>query len=143
VSSTSPAPSAGDTDPQDTPAAPAVPEAFQATPHAERYVLQADALRRRQLRAALLYGSSRYWRRRQRIWPAAIAGSILAAVIAGVIVAADAFRHQQDINQDRHVGLLPPEESQEPEAEPPIPGGGTTPEARTPVPVEPSPDTSS
>ncbi|MEY9214358.1 hypothetical protein NI17_020205 [Thermobifida halotolerans] len=94
-----------DTPRTDTPAkgspGPAVPEAFHATPNAERYVLQADALRRQQLRAALLYGSSRYWRRRQRVWPAVIAGAILVAVVSGGIVVAGAFEKQQAINEER------------------------------------------
>lgn len=75
-----------------------VPEAFHATPNAERYVLLADALRRRQLRAALLYGSSRNWRRRQRAWPAVVAGVILVAVIVGGIAVASAFQRQSDLN---------------------------------------------
>ncbi|CAM3508935.1 hypothetical protein NOGI109294_00210 [Nocardiopsis gilva] len=78
-----------------------VPEAFQFTPNAEQYVLQADALRRRQLRAALLYGSSRYWRRRQRVWPAVIGGVILVAIICGGISVHSAFNKQQEINQER------------------------------------------
>ena len=94
-----------DTTGTDTPArgadTPAVPEAFHATPNAERYVLQADALRRQQLRAALLYGSSRYWRRRQRVWPAVVAGAILTAVVSGGIVVAGAFEKQQAINEER------------------------------------------
>ncbi|WP_141924978.1 hypothetical protein [Haloactinospora alba] len=78
-----------------------MPEAFQFTPNAEQYVLQADALRRRQLRAALLYGSSRYWRRRQRVWPSVIAGLILTGVICGAITVAEAFQKQQEINEQR------------------------------------------
>lgn len=101
-----------DTTGTDTPArgadTPAVPEAFHATPNAERYVLQADALRRQQLRAALLYGSSRYWRRRQRVWPAMIAGAILVAVVSGGIVVASAFEKQQAINEERFQQYGPP-----------------------------------
>ncbi|MDS1270153.1 hypothetical protein RIF23_07585 [Lipingzhangella sp. LS1_29] len=81
-----------------------VPEAFHYTPNAEQYVLQADALRRRQLRAALLYGSSRYWRRRQRVWPAVICGVVLIGVICGGIAVAGAFEAQQDINEERGRG---------------------------------------
>ncbi|WP_067604201.1 hypothetical protein [Nocardiopsis listeri] len=78
-----------------------LPEAFQSTPDTERYVLQADALRRRQLRAAVLYGSSRYWRTRQRVWPSVIVGLILAAVVAAALVVFGAFQTQRDLNEER------------------------------------------
>ncbi|GAA1085399.1 ABC transporter permease [Nocardiopsis metallicus] len=78
-----------------------LPEAFQSTPHTERYVLQADALRRRQLRAAILYGSSRYWRRRHHVWPSVVVGLIAAAVLAAGIVVANAFQVQQELNEQR------------------------------------------
>lgn len=81
-----------------------VPEAFHFTPNAEQYVLQADALRRRQLRAAILYGSSRYWRRRQAVWPAVIGGLILIALICGGIAVHAAFQKQQEINEERRNG---------------------------------------
>ncbi|CAM4036439.1 hypothetical protein GCM10009799_22550 [Nocardiopsis rhodophaea] len=90
-----------------------VPEAFQFTPNAEQYVLQADALRRRQLRAALLYGSSRYWRRRQRVWPAVIGGVILVAIICGGISVASAFHKQQEINKERESARNPGSVSQQ------------------------------
>ncbi len=51
------------------------------TPNAERYLLEADALRRRQLRSALLHGSSRTWRDNRRIWPGIVAGIVVVAVI--------------------------------------------------------------
>lgn len=78
-----------------------LPEAFQTTPDTERYVLQADALRRRQLRAAILYGSSRYWRVRQRLWPSVVIGLIVAAVFAAAIVVFGAFQAQRDLNGER------------------------------------------
>ncbi|MEU3308077.1 ABC transporter permease [Nocardiopsis sp. NPDC006832] len=78
-----------------------LPEAFQSTPDSERYVLQADALRRRQLRAAILYGSSRYWRTRQRVWPSVIVGLILAALVAAALVVFGAFQTQRDLNEER------------------------------------------
>ena len=81
-----------------------LPEAFQTTPDTERYVLQADALRRRQLRAAILYGSSRYWRTRQRVWPAVVVGAIIAAVLAAAIVVFGAFQAQRDLNEERGLG---------------------------------------
>jgi hypothetical protein len=81
-----------------------VPEAFRATSNVEQYVLEADALRRRQLRSALLYGSSRFWRRKQRIWPSVIFGVVLVAVICGVIALIGAFDRQQEINELRGRG---------------------------------------
>lgn len=61
--------------------------ALQTTPNAERYVLEADAMRRRQLRSALLHGSARNWRESRRIWPAVVAGLVVVAVIlAGLSV---------------------------------------------------------
>ncbi|MGH3423688.1 MAG: hypothetical protein ACRDO8_03100 [Nocardioidaceae bacterium] len=58
---------------------------FGTTPNAEKYVLEADAMRRRQLRSALLHGSSRTWREHRRVWPAIAVGIILTAVvIAGI-----------------------------------------------------------
>lgn len=83
---------------------PQLPEAFHYTPDEEKYVLEADALRHRQLRSALLYGSSRYWRRRQRVWPAVIGGAILIALICGVIALIGAFGKQQEINEERGWG---------------------------------------
>lgn len=62
--------------------------AFQNTPNAEKYVLEADAMRRRQLRSALLHGSRRTWREQNKQWPAVVVGVIVVAVIiAGLIVA--------------------------------------------------------
>lgn len=62
--------------------------ALRSTPNAERYVLEADAMRRRQLRSALLHGSGRNWRENRRAWPAIVAGLIVVAVIlAGLSVA--------------------------------------------------------
>ncbi|WP_304452339.1 hypothetical protein [Nocardiopsis sp. YSL2] len=83
---------------------PQLPEAFHYTPDEEKYVLEADALRHRQLRSALLYGSSRYWRRRQRVWPSVIGGAILIALICGVIALIGAFGRQQEVNEERGWG---------------------------------------
>ncbi|GAB3463594.1 hypothetical protein GCM10027570_50810 [Streptomonospora sediminis] len=114
-------------------AQPPLPDAFQTTPNAESYVLQADALRRRQLRAALLYGSSRYWRRRQRVWPAAIAGGILAAITAGIIVVAGAFDAQQAINDQREQGPGDPVNTVTPEQPPPVVGENASPGPQSPA----------
>lgn len=83
---------------------PQLPEAFHYTPDEEKYVLQADALRHRQLRSAMLYGSSRYWRRRQRVWPAVIGGLIITALVCGVIALIGAFERQQEVNEQRGIG---------------------------------------
>ncbi|RKS06287.1 hypothetical protein DFP74_1915 [Nocardiopsis sp. Huas11] len=83
---------------------PQLPEAFHYTPDEEKYVLQADALRHRQLRSALLYGSSRYWRRRQRVWPAVVFGVVVTALVCGVIALIGAFGRQQEVNEERGFG---------------------------------------
>ena len=93
-----PAPGPGSPEP---PGPTPLPEAVQTTPHTARYVLQADALRRRQLRAALLYGSSRYWRQRHHVWPSVVVGLIAAAVLAAGIVVWGAFQTQREINEER------------------------------------------
>lgn len=84
-----------------TEAPPTIPPAFVSTPHAERYLLEADTLRRRQLRSALLHGAAQGWRERQRIWPAVIAGVVLVAVILAALAVADAFEKQQRIDEER------------------------------------------
>lgn len=71
---------------------------FAGTPDAERHVLAADSLRRRQLRAALLHGSARSWRDRRRIWPAVLAGLVVTALALAAIAVHSAFeatREQQ------------------------------------------------
>ncbi|MDO9379928.1 MAG: hypothetical protein Q7T56_13870 [Nocardioidaceae bacterium] len=61
---------------------------FQTTPNAEKYVLEADAMRRRQLRSALLHGSDRTWREHRKVWPAVAIGVVVTAVgIAGITMA--------------------------------------------------------
>jgi len=76
--------------------------AFARTPHAERYLLESDGLRRRQLRSALLHGSTRVWRERPRVWPAVLGGIVVVAVIVAVIAVHAAFERQRDItNRER------------------------------------------
>lgn len=65
------------------------------TPNAERYVLEADAMRRRQLRSALLHGSSRTWREHRRVWPAVSVGIVVAAVIVAGLAVQDALRQEE------------------------------------------------
>lgn len=75
---------------QSGPPAPQPPMA--GTPNAEKYVLEADAMRRRQLRSALLHGSRRTWREHRRIWPAIVIGVIAAAVVVAAIAVIGAYR---------------------------------------------------
>lgn len=91
----------------DQPAAPAydpVPAPGFETPNAERYVLEADAMRRRQLRSALLHGSTRTWREHRRVWPAVVAGIIVAAVIVAAMGVTGAFRQEQENEEQERVG---------------------------------------
>jgi hypothetical protein len=75
------------------------PQPFARTPNAERYLLESDNLRRRQLRSALLHGSTRVWRERQRVWPAALGGLIVVAVIVAAIAVSGAFQRQREITE--------------------------------------------
>jgi hypothetical protein len=70
--------------------------AMQNTPNAERYVLEADAMRRRQLRSALLHGSRRTWREHTRIWPAVVVGLIVVAVVVAGLAVTQAFRKTEE-----------------------------------------------
>ncbi len=67
----------------------------------ERLLLDAAALRRRQLCAAFLHGSARSWRIRRRIWPAAVAGLLIVALAIAALAVAAAFAAQQKIDQER------------------------------------------
>jgi hypothetical protein len=73
---------------------------FATPPNAERNMLQSENLRRRQLRSALLHGSSRSWRERRRIWPAVLSGVVVVVVITAAIGVYGAFRLQQRIADD-------------------------------------------
>ncbi len=64
----------------------------------ERVVLDAAALRRRQLCVAFLHGSARSWRVSRRIWPAALAGLLLVALAVAALAVAGAFARQQEID---------------------------------------------
>lgn len=72
-------------------------EPFVSTPNAERYLIESDNLRRRQLHAALLHGSGRTWRERRRIWPAVLVGLVVVAIVVASIAVHGAFQRQQRI----------------------------------------------
>ncbi|WP_456696078.1 hypothetical protein [Aeromicrobium sp. P5_D10] len=74
--------------------------AMRNTPNAERYVLEADAMRRRQLRSALLHGSRRTWRDHPRIWPAVVVGIIVVAVILAGLAVTEAFKKTSQNEKD-------------------------------------------
>jgi hypothetical protein len=67
-------------------------EPFATTPGAERHILIADSLRRRQLRTAMLHGSGRSWRQRRPVWPAVLAGTVVTAVLLAGIAVYRAFQ---------------------------------------------------
>ena len=70
------------------------------TPNAEKYVLQADAMRRRQLRSALLHGSRRTWREHPRVWPAIVVGVIAVAVVVAAIAVVDAYQKSKEQKEE-------------------------------------------
>lgn len=77
-------------------------EPFVATPYAEKYLIESDNLRRRQLRAALLHGTGRTWRENRRLWPAVLVGLVVVAIVVASIAVHGAFERQQRIaDEDR------------------------------------------
>lgn len=70
------------------------------TPYREKYVLEADALRRRQLASALVHGTQRSWRENRQVWPSVAAGAVATAVVIAVICVYSAFETQQ-VNERR------------------------------------------
>jgi len=87
-----------------------VPPSLAGTPNAERYVLEADAMRRRQLRSALLHGSRRTWREHRRAWPAVVVGIVLAAVVVAALAVMQALdktvENQKEKEQQRAAPVL-------------------------------------
>lgn len=81
---------AGQSHPQAT-----VPPAFVSSPNAERHLLEADALRRRQLGSAFLHGSGRTWRDRRAVWPFAALGVAVVALVIISFAVTGAFKSQQ------------------------------------------------
>jgi hypothetical protein len=81
---------------------------FGTTPNAERYLIESDNLRRRQLRSALLHGSGRMWRERRRVWPAVLAGLVVVAVTVAAIGVYGAFVRQQRIAEQEKQRRQPP-----------------------------------
>lgn len=73
-------------------------------------MIAADNLRRRQLKSALLHGSSRTWREQRRIWPGVAAGVVVVAVIIAAIAVAGAFRNERELqqHQQRQASHPPP-----------------------------------
>lgn len=90
-------------------ARPAPTLSMQNTPNAEKYVLEADEMRRRQLRTALLHGTRETWREYKRIWPAVVVGLIVVAVILAGMAVLDAFRvtKKNDEERDRQMQKPP------------------------------------
>lgn len=74
---------------------------YVGTPYAERYVIAADNLRRRQLTSALLHGRRRTWREQRRIWPSVIAGLMVVALIVAGIAVIGALRTEQQVQRER------------------------------------------
>jgi flagellar biosynthesis/type III secretory pathway M-ring protein FliF/YscJ len=107
--------------------------AMQNTPNAERYVLEADAMRRRQLRSALLHGSRRTWRDHPRTWPAVVVGIIVVAVIIAGLAVTEAFKKTSENEKKQE------QDRQKPAATAPaVPGPAATSPA-APPPTQPAP----
>lgn len=118
---------AADDERDEPPTKPPPTLALQNTPNAERYVLEADAMRRRQMRSALLHGSRRTWREHQRIWPAIVVGVIVIAVIVAGFAVRDAFRTTQENQREREQQQAPATAPVEPGEQPADPEPTGTP----------------
>lgn len=84
--------------PPRSPDPPPVPE-FDI-PNAEKYMLEADVMRRRQLRSALLHGSTRTWREHRSVWPGVVAGVVVSALIIAILAVETAYTKDRE-NQQR------------------------------------------
>ena len=94
---------------------------MQNTPNSERYVLEADAMRRRQLRSALLHGSRRTWREHTRIWPAVVVGLIVVAVVVAALAVTEAFKKTEENEKKQQDG-----QGASPTSAPSVPGPSPT-----------------
>ncbi len=68
-------------------------------PNAEKYMLEADVMRRRQLRSALLHGSTRTWREHCRVWPGVVAGLVAVGLIIAIIAVKSAYDKDRENQQ--------------------------------------------
>jgi hypothetical protein len=75
-------------------------------PNAEKYVLEADAMRRRQLRSALLHGSGRTWREHRGVWVAVIVGLVVVAVVVAAIAVLGVVRAERAAELSRLSGVV-------------------------------------
>jgi hypothetical protein len=105
---------------------------LQDTPNAERYVLEADAMRRRQLRSALLHGSRRTWREHARVWPAVVVGIVVAAVIVAALAVSQALQKtEENQKKEQQQQQTPGPSSPRPSAPPSAgPSGNSTEKVR-------------
>ncbi|MGH3476142.1 MAG: hypothetical protein ACRDPQ_01495 [Nocardioidaceae bacterium] len=69
-------------------------------PNAEKYMLEADVMRRRQLRSALLHGSTRTWREHRKVWPGVVAGLVAGGLIIAVLAVKTAYDKDKESEQD-------------------------------------------
>jgi len=69
-------------------------------PNAEKYMLEADVMRRRQLRSALLHGSKRTWREHRKVWPGVVAGLVAGGLIIAVLAVKTAYDKDKESEQD-------------------------------------------
>jgi hypothetical protein len=56
-------------------------------------------MRRRQLRSALLHGSTRTWREHRRVWPGVVAGLVAAGLIIAIIAVKSAYDKDRENQQ--------------------------------------------
>jgi hypothetical protein len=68
-------------------------------PNAEKYMLEADVMRRRQLRSALLHGSTRTWREHRKVWPGVVAGLVAVGLVIAIIAVKSAYDKDKENRQ--------------------------------------------
>lgn len=67
---------------------------------ADAAAVEGEALRRRQLQAALCHGTDRSWRDKNRAWPAFVVGVLVALVICAGLGVQGAFHKQQRLDRE-------------------------------------------